>query len=93
MATASNQELIRKAGISDANAIYHYSLGLTPDEYKSIALTNPADLNGWYTAAHRLFNIDNCLGNLGHHTQSEWDMDVDVVSINALSKEERERHV
>jgi hypothetical protein len=35
------KELIRKAGITDGNAIYQYSLGLTTDEYRSIALTNP----------------------------------------------------
>jgi hypothetical protein len=33
------KELIRKAGITDGNAIYQYSLGLTTDEYRSIALT------------------------------------------------------
>jgi hypothetical protein len=31
------KELIRKAGITDGNAIYQYSLGLTTDEYRSIA--------------------------------------------------------
>jgi hypothetical protein len=82
--------LIRKAGITDGNAIYQYSLGLTTDEYRSIALTNPTTLQGWYDAAHRLFNIDSCLGNINQNTRSEWDMDVDVISVNALSREERE---
>jgi hypothetical protein len=85
--------LIRKAGITDGNAIYQYSLGLTTDEYRSIALTNPTTLQGWYDAMHRLFNIDSHLGNINQNTRSEWDMDVDVISVNALSREERERHV
>jgi hypothetical protein len=75
------------------NTIYQYSLGLTTDEYRSIALTNPTTLQGWYDAAHRLFNIDSRLGNINQNTRSEWDMDVDVISVNALSREERERHV
>jgi hypothetical protein len=87
------KELIRKAGITDGNAIYQYSLGLTTDEYRSIALTNLTTLQGWYDAAHRLFNIDSRLGNINQNTQSEWDMDVDVISVNALSREEREQHV
>jgi hypothetical protein len=87
------KELIRKAGITDGNAIYQYSLGLTTDKYRSMALTNPTTLQGWYDAAHRLFNIDSHLGNINHNTRSEWDMDVDVISVNALSREERERHV
>ena len=62
------KELIRKAGINDANAIYQYSLGLTPDEYRSIALTNPTNLQGWYSAAHCLYNINNHLGTLGQST-------------------------
>jgi hypothetical protein len=45
------KELIRKAGITDGNAIYQYSLGLTTDKYRSIALTNPTTLQGWYDAA------------------------------------------
>jgi hypothetical protein len=84
------KELIRKAGITDGNAIYQYSPGLTTDEYRSIALTNPTTLQGWYDAAHRLFNIDSRLGNINQNTRSEWDMDVDVISVNALSREERE---
>jgi hypothetical protein len=85
--------LIRKAGITDGNTIYQYSLGLTTDEYRSITLTNPTTLQGWYDAVHRLFNIDSRLGNINQNTQSEWDMDVDVISVNALSREEREQHV
>ena len=87
------KELIRKAGIDNTNAIYQYSQGLTPDEYRSIALTNPTNLQGWYDAAHRLYNINSRLGNLSGNTRSEWDMDVDVISVNAMSREERERHV
>jgi hypothetical protein len=75
------KELIRKAGITDGNTIYQYSLGLTTDEYRSIALTNPTTLQGWYDAAHQLFNIDGRLGNINQNTRSEWDMDVDVISI------------
>jgi hypothetical protein len=71
-------------------AIYQYGQGLTIDEYKDIALTNLTTLEGWYTAAHCLYNINNCLGNIGHKSQSEWDMDVDVISVNAMSKEDRE---
>ena len=26
-------------------------------------------------------------------TRSEWDMDVDVIAVNAMSKDEREQHV
>jgi hypothetical protein len=86
------KELIRKADITSPNAIYQYSQGLTPDEYRSIALTNPTNLQGWYDAAHRLYNIDSRLGNLSN-TRSEWDMDVDAISVNAMSREEKERHV
>jgi hypothetical protein len=56
-------------------------------------LTNLTTLQGWYDAAHQLFNIDSRLGNINHNTRSEWDMDVDIISVNALSREERERHV
>ena len=87
------KELIRKAGISDVNAIYQYSQGLTPAEYRNIALTNPANLQGWYDAAHRLYNIDSHLASFNSNARSEWDMDVDTISVNALSREERERHV
>jgi hypothetical protein len=34
--TKQFKELIRKAGITDGNTIYQYSLGLTTDEYRSI---------------------------------------------------------
>ena len=84
------KELIRKARISDINAIYQYSQGLTP---ANIALTNPANLQGWYDAAHRLYNIDSHLASFSNNTRSEWDMDIDAISVNALSREERERHV
>jgi hypothetical protein len=87
------KELIRKADITGANTVYQYSQGLTPDEYRSIALTNPTDLQGWYDAAHWLYNIDSCLGTLSNNTQSEWDMDVDAILVNAMSGEEREHHV
>ena len=84
------KELIRKAGISDVNAIYQYSQGLTPAEYRNIALTNPTDLQGWYNAAHRLYNINSHLASFSNNTRSEWDMDVDTISVKALSREERE---
>ena len=83
------QELIRKAGISNINAIYQYSQGLTPAEYRNIALTNLTNLQGWYDTAHWLYNIDSHLGSFSNNTQSEWDMDVDAISVNALSREER----
>ena len=51
--TEQFKELIRKAGISNVNAIYQYSQGLTPAEYRNIALTNPTNLQGWYNAAHQ----------------------------------------
>jgi hypothetical protein len=76
--------LIRKAGITDGHTIYQYSLGLTTDEYRSIALTNRTTLQGWYDAVHRLFNIDSHLGNINHNTRSEWDMDVDVITNKGL---------
>ena len=91
--TEQFKELIRKAGISDVNAIYQYSQGLTPAEYRNIALTNPANLQGWYDAAHRLYNIDSHLASFSNNAHSEWDMDVDAILVNALSREERERHV
>ena len=87
------KELIRKAGISDVNTIYQYSQGLTPAKYRNIALTNPTNLRGWYDAAHRLYNIDSRLASFSNNACSEWDMDVDTISVNALSREERERHV
>ena len=43
--------------------------------------------------AHRLYNIDSHLASFSNNTHSEWDMDVDAMSVNALSREERERHV
>ena len=99
--TGKFKELIKKAGITGATAIYQYGLGLTPKEYEKIAMQNPADLEGWYEQAHRLANINSHLGVQGHHgngnqTRSEWDMEVDhleVIEINAMTKEERERHV
>ena len=54
--------------------------------------TSLLDLQGWYNAAHRLYNINSHLASFSN-TQSEWDMDVDAISVNALSREERERHV
>ena len=87
--------------ITGANAIYQYSLGLPPKEYEKIAMQNPRDLEGWYEKAHQIANIDSRLGVQGHYgngnqSQSEWDMEVDrleVIEINAMTKEERERHV
>jgi hypothetical protein len=69
--------------------VYQYSQGLTPDEYRSITLTNPTDLQEWYDTAHRLYNIDSHLGTLSNNTRSEWDMDVDAISVNTMSREER----
>ena len=66
--TGKFKELIKKAGIEGATAIYQYSLGLTPDKYEKIAMQNPRDLEGWYEHAHQLFNTDNCLGTLGHQS-------------------------
>ena len=96
--TGKFKELIKKAGISGATAIYQYGLGLTPKEYEKIAMQNPADLEGWYEQAHRLANIDSRLGVQGHYgnqSQTEWDMEVDrlEIKINAMTKEEREQHV
>ena len=42
---------------------------------------------------HRLYNINSRLASFSNNTRSEWDMDVDAISVNALSREERERHV
>ena len=95
--TGKFKELIKKADITGANTIYQYGLGLTPKEYKKIAMQNPRDLEGWYKQVHRIANIDSHLGVQGHgnQSQSEWDMEVDriEVEINAMTKEERERHV
>ena len=93
--TGKFKELIKKAGINRATAIYQYSPGLTPKEYEKIAMQNPTDLEGWYEQAHQLANIDSCLGvqrHYGNQPQSEWDMDVDhlKIEINAMTKEERE---
>ena len=65
--TGKFKELIKKAGINGATAIYQYGLGLTPKEHEKIAMQNPADLEGWYEQAHRLANIDSCLGVQGHY--------------------------
>jgi hypothetical protein len=61
-------------------------------EYEKIALTNPVKLEIWYEATHHLFNIKKQNGVVTS-TQSEWDMDVDVIAVNAMSRDERERHV
>ena len=65
--TGKFKELIKKVDITGATAIYQCSLGLTPKEYEKIAMQNPRDLEGWYKQAHRLANIDNCLGIQGHY--------------------------
>ena len=65
--TGKFKELIKKADITGANAIYQYGLGLTPEEYEKIAMQNPRDLEGWYEQAHRIANIDSCLGVQGHY--------------------------
>ena len=80
--TGKFKELIKKADITGANAIYQYGLGLTLKGYEKIAMQNPRDLEGWYEQAHQIANIDSCLGVQGYHgngsqSQSEWDMDVD----------------
>ena len=36
------QELIKKAGINGATAIYQYGLGLTPKEYEKICYAKPS---------------------------------------------------
>ena len=40
-----------------------------------------------------LYNIDSHLASFSNNACSEWDMDVDAISVNALSREERECHV
>ena len=50
--TRKFKELIKKADITGATAIYQYGLGLMPKEYEKIALQNPRDLEGWYEQAH-----------------------------------------
>ena len=65
--TEQFKELIRKAGISNVNAIYQYSQGLTPAEYRNIALTNLTNLQGWYNAAHWLYNIDSRLASFSNN--------------------------
>jgi len=86
------KELIRKAGVDGTSATYQFGQGLTSKEYEKIALTNPTKLEEWYEAAHRLYNIENRNGVVTS-TRSEWDMDVDVIAVNAMSRDERERHV
>ncbi|KAF8632529.1 hypothetical protein AX14_010813 [Amanita brunnescens Koide BX004] len=83
------KELIRKAGIEGSSATYQFGQGLTSKEYEKIALTNLTKLENWYEAAHRLFNIENRNGVVTS-TRSEWDMDVDVIAVNAMSRDERE---
>ena len=46
-------------------------------------------LEEWYKAAHHLYNIKNRNGVVTN-TRSEWDMDVDVIAVNAMSRDERE---
>ena len=46
-------------------------------------------LEEWYEAAHCLYNIENRNGVVTS-TQSDWDMDVDVIAVNAMSRDERE---
>ena len=81
------KELIRKAGVEGTSATYQFGQGLTSKEYKKIALTNPTKLEEWYEAAHHLYNIKNQNGVVTS-TQSEWDMDVDVIAVNAMSRDE-----
>ena len=66
--------------------------GLTSKEYEKIALTNLTKLEEWYEATHCLYNIENQNGVVTS-TRSEWDMDVDVIAVNAMSRDEREQHV
>ncbi|KAF8699403.1 hypothetical protein AX14_000973 [Amanita brunnescens Koide BX004] len=82
----------KKAGVEGSSATYQFGQGLTSKEYKKITLTNPTKLENWYEAAHRLFNIKNQKGVVTS-TQSEWDMDVDIIAVNAMSRDERERQV
>ena len=86
------KELIRKAGIEVSSTTYQFGQGLTSKEYEKIALTNPVKLENWYEAAHHPFNIENRNGVVTS-TQSEWDMDVDVITVNVMSRDEREQHV
>ena len=86
------KELIRKAGVEGSSATYQFGQGLTLKEYKKIALTNPAKLEYWYEAAHCLFNIKNW-NRVVTSTWSEWDMDVDIIAVNVMSKDEREWQV
>ena len=68
---------------------YQFGQGLTSKEYEKNALTNLTKLEEWYEAAHHLYNIENRNGVVTR-TQSEWDMDVDVIAVNAMSRDERE---
>ena len=87
--TEQFKELIRKAGIEGSSATYQFGQGLTSKEYEKITLTNLMKLENWYEATHRLYNIENRNGVVTS-TQSEWDMDVDVIAVNAMSRDERE---
>ena len=87
------KELIRKAGVEGSSGTtYQFGQGLTSKEYEKITLTNLVKLEIWYEAAHRLFNIKN-QNRVVTSTWSEWDMDVDVIAVNAMSRDEREQHV
>ena len=86
------KELIRKPGVEGSSITYQFGQGLTSKEYKKIALTNPMKLENWYEAAHHLFNIENW-NRVVTSTWSEWDMDVDIIAVNAMSRDEREWHV
>ena len=72
--------------ISIVKALLLLNTGILP-------LTNLTNLQGWYNAAHWLYNIDSCLASFSNSACSEWDMDIDTISVNALSREERECHV
>ena len=98
------QELIRKARITEEAAIIPYfTQGLKHDILEKCLNRQPKDLTEWYEAAIGAEQNKTRLGILtslsygkkgGSSRYRDPDaMDVDAVMINALSKEEREKHV
>ena len=80
--------------LSDSGQIPLYTLAVKPFPSTIIGILSEwgrecNDLENWYEAANHLFNIEN-ENRVVTSTQSEWDMDVDVIAVNAMSRDERE---
>ena len=97
------KKCIQKANINkDSAAIPFFTQGLQLDILEKCMMQNPTTLQGWYNAVMRVSNtklhigILSSLAHAGKGGSSRRDpdaMDVDAIMIQALSKEEREKHM